>query len=43
MVTEIWDDAKDHRAFFESVVRPNIPDGMPFEIQVMELHNTIGL
>jgi hypothetical protein len=42
VVTEIWDDAKDHQAFFESAVKPNLPDGVPFEIQVMELHNTIG-
>ena len=42
-VTEIWDDAQDHKAFFESAVRPNIPDGVPFEVTVTELRNTIGL
>lgn len=41
-VTEIWDDAQDHKAFFESAVRPNIPDGVPFQVTVTELHNTIG-
>jgi hypothetical protein len=40
-VSEIWDDARDHKAFFESMVRPNIPDGVPFEVNVIELHNTI--
>ena len=43
VVTEIWDNAQDHRAFFESAVKPNIPDGVPFEIQVIELRNTVGL
>jgi hypothetical protein len=42
-VTEIWDDAQDHKSFFESAVRPNIPDGVPFEVTVTELRNTIGL
>jgi len=42
-VTEIWDHARDHKAFFESVVKPNIPDGVPFQVEVTELHNTIGL
>jgi hypothetical protein len=41
--TEIWDDAKDHHAFFESMVRPNIPDGVPFEVDVTELHNAFSL
>jgi hypothetical protein len=40
-VTEIWDSAQDHTAFFESLVRPNIPDGVPFDVKVTELHNTI--
>lgn len=40
-VTEIWDDAADHKAFFDSAVRPGIPDGVPFEVKVTELHNTI--
>ena len=40
-VTEIWDDAADHKAFFDSAVRPNIPDGVPFDITVTELRNTI--
>ncbi len=43
VVTEIWDDAKDHQAFFESAVKPNIPDGVQYKIQVIPLHNTIGL
>ena len=42
-VTEIWDDARDHKVFFESAVKPNIPDGVPFQVEVTELHNTIGL
>jgi hypothetical protein len=42
-VTEIWDSAEDHRSFFDSAVRPNIPDGVPLEIQVIELRNTVGL
>lgn len=40
-VTEIWDDAQDHKAFFEAAVRPNIPDGVRFDVAVTELHNTI--
>jgi hypothetical protein len=40
---EIGDDAEDHRAFFESAVKANMPDGVRFEIQVMQRHNTIGL
>jgi hypothetical protein len=43
IVTEIWDDAKDFQAFFESAVRPNIPDGVPFEVDVIELHNAFSL
>jgi hypothetical protein len=43
VVTEIWDSAEDHRAFFESAVKPNIPDGVPLELQVRELRNTVGL
>jgi hypothetical protein len=43
VVTEIWDDAQDYRAFFESAVKPNIPEGVRFEIEVIELHNTIGV
>jgi hypothetical protein len=42
-VTEIWDSAEDHRAFFDSAVKPNIPDGVPLSLQVTELRNTIGL
>lgn len=42
VVMEIGDDAEDHRAFFESAVKPNMPDGVRFEIQVMERHSTIG-
>ena len=30
---EIWDDAEDQRAFFECVVKPNMPDGVRFEIR----------
>jgi hypothetical protein len=33
----------DQRAFFESAEKPNIPDGVPLELQVMELRNTVGL
>lgn len=40
-VTEIWDDAQDHQAFFESAVRPNISGGVRFDVTVTELHNTI--
>jgi hypothetical protein len=40
-VIEIWDDARDHMAFFESAVRPNIPGGVQFDVTVTELHNTI--
>lgn len=43
VVTEIWDNAEDHRAFFESAVRPNIPVGVPFEVTVIELRNAIGV
>jgi hypothetical protein len=43
IVTEIWDSAEDHRAFFDSAVRPNIPDGVPLELQVIELRNTVGV
>jgi hypothetical protein len=43
VVTEIWDSAEDHRAFFDSAVRPNVPDGVPLEIQVIELRNTVGV
>jgi hypothetical protein len=43
VVTEIWDSAEDHLAFFDSAVRPNIPDGVPVELQVIELRNTIGV
>lgn len=43
MVTEIWDDAEDHRAFFDSAVKPNIPDGVPCEVTVTDLHHTIGV
>jgi heme-degrading monooxygenase HmoA len=43
VVMELWDDAEDYRAFFESAVKPNMPDGVRFEIQVMERHNIIGL
>jgi hypothetical protein len=43
VVTEIWDSAEDHKAFFDSAVKPNLPDGVPFELQVIELHNLIGL
>lgn len=42
-VSEIWDSAGAHQAFFDSLVKPNIPDGVPVEIKVTELHNTIGL
>jgi hypothetical protein len=41
-VNEIWDDASDHKAFFESAVRPNIPDGVPFEVSAIELHNVFS-
>lgn len=41
-VTEVWDDAADHQAFFESAVKPNIPDGVPFELSVIELHNAFS-
>ena len=27
VVTEIWDNGQDHRAFFEFAVMPNIPEG----------------
>jgi len=27
VVTVIWDNGQDHRAFFESAVKPNIPAG----------------
>jgi quinol monooxygenase YgiN len=43
IVTEIWDDAEAHRAFFDSAVKPNIPDGVPLSLQVIELRNTVGL
>jgi heme-degrading monooxygenase HmoA len=42
-VTEIWDSAADHAAFFDSAVKPNVPEGVPLEVEVIELHNTIGL
>jgi hypothetical protein len=40
---EIWDSEKDHRVFFESAVKPNLPSGVRLEVQVIELRNTIGL
>jgi hypothetical protein len=43
VVTEVWDSAEDHRAFFESAVKPNVPDGVPLELEVIELRNTIGV
>jgi hypothetical protein len=43
VVAEIWDSAEDHRAFFESAVKPNVPDGVPLELEVIELRNTIGV
>ena len=43
VVTEIWDDAQDHRAFFESAVKPNMPDGVPVKVEVTELHNAFGV
>jgi hypothetical protein len=43
VVADIWDDAQDYRAFFESAVKPNISAGARFEVRVIGLHNTIGL
>lgn len=42
VVSEIWDNADDHRAFFESAVKPNMPDGVPVTIEVIELRNAFG-
>jgi hypothetical protein len=42
-LSEISDHTRDHKTFFESAVKPNIPDGVPFQVEVTELHNTIGL
>jgi len=42
-VTEIWDSAEDHTAFFDHSVRPNLPDGVPLELAVIELRNAIIL
>lgn len=39
VVTEVWDSAEDHRAFFDSAVKPNMPDGVPVTIEVTELRN----
>jgi len=40
VVSEIWDRAEDHRAFFESAVKPNVPDGVT--VDVIELRNTFS-
>jgi hypothetical protein len=37
VVSEIWDNADDQRAFFESAVKPNLPEGVP--VEVFELRN----
>lgn len=39
VVTGVWDSAGDHRAFFDSAVKPNMPDGVPVTIEVTELRN----
>lgn len=39
VVTEVWDSAEDHRAFFDAAVKPNMPDGVPVTIEVTELRN----
>ncbi len=40
---EVWDTEQDHQAFFGSAVKPNLPPGVPVEVQVIGLRNTIGL
>jgi hypothetical protein len=39
VVTEVWDSAADHRAFFDAAVKPNMPEGVPVSIEVTELRN----
>jgi hypothetical protein len=39
VVTEVRDSAEDHRAFFDSAVKPDMPDGVPVTIEVTELRN----
>lgn len=41
-VTEVWDSAEDHQAFFESAVKPNMPPGVPAKVEVTELRNAFG-
>jgi hypothetical protein len=37
VVSEVWGSAEDHRALFDSAVKPNMPDGVPVTIEVTEL------
>lgn len=39
-VTEVWNSAADFRAFFESAVKPNLPEGVT--PSVTELHAQFG-
>jgi heme-degrading monooxygenase HmoA len=41
MVSEIWDSADDHRAFFDSALKPNMPEGVA--VEVIELRNTFSV
>ena len=39
LVTEIWDSAADHAAFFDAYVRNNLPPGVA--PKVIEVHNAV--
>lgn len=41
VVTEIWDSSEDHKAFFETAIKPNLPVE-PTRLEVHDLRNTIS-
>jgi hypothetical protein len=40
VVTEIWDSAADHEAFFDAAIKPHLPDRA--SVKVIELQNAIA-
>jgi heme-degrading monooxygenase HmoA len=39
VVTEIWDSAAEHEAFFDAAIKPHLADGA--SVKVIELRNAI--